>query len=39
MQNGFLEQLDTWLYKYKEQQLHFFWAFSVTTLQYFGNPY
>ena len=38
MQDGFLEQLDKWLYKYKEQQLHFFWSFSVTTLAVFWQP-
>ena len=27
-----LDNLDNWLYKYQEQQLHFFWAFTVTVL-------
>ena len=27
-----LDELDQWLYKYQEQQLHFFWAFTVTIL-------
>jgi len=26
------------LYKYQEEQLHFFWAFSVTTLAVFWQP-
>jgi len=30
--------MDNWLYKYQEQQLHFFWAFSVTTLAVFWKP-
>jgi hypothetical protein len=27
-----LDNLDQWLYKYQEQQLHFFWAFTVTVI-------
>ena len=38
MHLGVLEKVETWLYKYKEQQLHFFWAFSVTTLAVFWQP-
>ena len=29
---NFLDKLDNWLYKYQEEQLHFFWAFAFTTL-------
>ena len=32
------DNMDNWLYKYQEQQLHFFWAFSVTTLAVFWKP-
>ncbi len=34
----FLDKLDQLLYKYQEQQLHFFWAFSVTTLAVWWKP-
>ena len=34
-----LDKLDQWLYKYQEQQLHFFWAFTVTViLSYVWQP-
>ena len=32
------DNMDNWLYKYQEKQLHFFWAFSVTTLAVFWKP-
>ena len=34
----FLDKLDNWLYKYQEEQLHFFWAYSVTTLAIWWKP-
>ncbi len=35
---NFLDKLDNWLYKYQEEQLHFFWAFAFTTLAVWWRP-
>lgn len=32
MQTGFLEKLEKWLYKYQEEQLHFFWSFTLSVV-------
>ena len=31
-QMNILDKLDNWLYKYQEEQLHFFWAFAFAAL-------
>ena len=38
MMINFVDRVFEMLYNYQEEQLHFFWAFSVTTLAVFWQP-
>jgi len=38
MRINFVDRVFEMLYNYQEEQLHFFWAFSVTTLAVFWQP-
>ena len=38
MKGKFVDRVFEMLYNYQEEQLHFFWAFSVTTLAVFWQP-